>query len=928
MATNNPMTQEQMEQFAQSLARLASQVDTTRQGFGPFADAQREAGDELKNGMKQAAQQLGNSVVSLTKAMDPLSGQQGLGKFAGAVEGAADAAGTAAQTMLVSFGPLGIIVGTVVKLFGQLAGASLKQNDVMMKTYRDLAETGSISGSLEKLNYDLHRVGLTSGEAEKFGQMIGKVTPDLAAFGGSVSAGKDKFIKVFEGMIGVGSKTEMQLNRLGYSTDTMREATADYVARQSRLGLTQGKSTEQLRSESVNYMKTLRELQEVTGMSRDEAQKILDQQQKDARWAMTLREIEATQGHEAAERARMGMAAFSQTFGSEAAADLMEQVANKGAIVGEASARSERATLGQGYKQLQAVIDGQITSGQMVVGVSQAVSRNMDALGPAYRISGDGLKDMTGSMGLVTGAYANANRKYEDVNKTLGDKTKIAGDRLQENVEIEQKQRVMRIAADKAIWEIGNVTVGMFQRLNDMMFKFAKVLAKFADKFGKYIGLGETHFADAFKDQDDYKADIAEANKSKATIQKELDALKATPQFNTGGEYNNAIDSMVAEMGKRDQEMARIRSSGGEGGITSPEGRARLKQLEEEQEATRLRLDNLKDEREKVVRGLNVVNKETQNAIRQQRLQEVQKKLQDEDLKIQQADKKLKNFQAEGGAGNATLDEARQRTVSASKGTAFTTDAKGNQVTQQKFEQRQGAQANIATRAASVDSSEILNKLNFKNKGENTAGGDADPRLLALAEQVQKEFPGATFTALNDAFHKNNRPNSKHTVGKALDFVPGKRPKSVDEAALMKERLKDLGASIVRDEFFADKGDSTTGGHFHLEVAREGGLFKGPNSGYPVMLHGKNESAWPEQKLQGLLQDVEKSSVEKYKQELMDKMGLSEFNNSTQTASLASGDTKQMEDLFNRMISKFDTLISLQDKSNNISDELLTYTRA
>ena len=60
----------------------------------------------------------------------------------------------------------------------------------------------------------------------------------------------------------------------------------------------------------------------------------------------------------------------------------------------------------------------------------------------------------------------------------------------------------------------------------------------------------------------------------------------------------------------------------------------------------------------------------------------------------------------------------------------------------------------------------------------------------------------------------------------------------------------------------------------------------------------------------------------------MDKMGLSDYNKPTQTASSANGDTRQMENLVSLMINRFDTLISLQDKSNNISDELLTYTRA
>ena len=60
----------------------------------------------------------------------------------------------------------------------------------------------------------------------------------------------------------------------------------------------------------------------------------------------------------------------------------------------------------------------------------------------------------------------------------------------------------------------------------------------------------------------------------------------------------------------------------------------------------------------------------------------------------------------------------------------------------------------------------------------------------------------------------------------------------------------------------------------------------------------------------------------------MDKMGLSDYNKNNSTSTLSSDDSKQMESLISLMIDKFDTLISLQNKSNNITDDLLTYTRA
>lgn len=139
--------------------------------------------------------------------------------------------------------------------------------------------------------------------------------------------------------------------------------------------------------------------------------------------------------------------------------------------------------------------------------------------------------------------------------------------------------------------------------------------------------------------------------------------------------------------------------------------------------------------------------------------------------------------------------------------------------------------------------------LNFGGlEAERTGGGAASPTLIAKARQVMQMFgPETVITALNDVFHRERYPNSAHVKGLAMDFAlgPAQRPKDRQEAAAMKQALTDLGLINVRDEYFADVTNATTGPHFHAEVsARFGRLTSGPLSGYRATLHG-NEVVIP-----------------------------------------------------------------------------------
>ena len=121
-------------------------------------------------------------------------------------------------------------------------------------------------------------------------------------------------------------------------------------------------------------------------------------------------------------------------------------------------------------------------------------------------------------------------------------------------------------------------------------------------------------------------------------------------------------------------------------------------------------------------------------------------------------------------------------------------------------------------------SNALLQGLNIKS-GESTAGGDVDPKLATLASKIAEKFPGVRFTALNDAWHQQNSPKSKHALGQAVDFTLPNKPDAQAGAAIV-SALKDMGFSMGIDEYNSPSAKAT-GGHIHAQLAKGGYLPNG-----------------------------------------------------------------------------------------------------
>jgi hypothetical protein len=185
-------------------------------------------------------------------------------------------------------------VGTAVKILGGVVAAfgfalekstkliemGAEYNDKVYDSFNKLSEVGlTTSKGMSGVSTTLEKLNLTSAEIEKFNSLLVSGSKDLALFGGTASSGLEKFAGVanqITGLEGPARELNRKLMLLGISSDEQREHTLKYMALQTRMGMTQGKTQADLVKGSVAYMEELDRIAAITGIGRkeqEEAQK-------------------------------------------------------------------------------------------------------------------------------------------------------------------------------------------------------------------------------------------------------------------------------------------------------------------------------------------------------------------------------------------------------------------------------------------------------------------------------------------------------------------------------------------------------------------------------------------------------------------------------------------------------------------------------
>jgi hypothetical protein len=246
--------------------------------FEKFQSGVKLTDDEMQKLAKDASlanralANMGSALGSLTKHATNLGkklyeGEQGASVYNDAIKSGTDAFGD----LLGALGPLGKVLGFLVKAFGGYVQEVNKLSDRLYKSYQSLSKVGvtaadgmmGLAESAQRLGLGLSEVGL-----ENFGRLMQAASKDLALMSGSAVQGRKDFVD-FASEVVRGSAGRELMN-LGYSVEELNDGLASYIGLQARVGMAQNKTQAELRAGAVAYLKEMDALTKLTGLQKAE----------------------------------------------------------------------------------------------------------------------------------------------------------------------------------------------------------------------------------------------------------------------------------------------------------------------------------------------------------------------------------------------------------------------------------------------------------------------------------------------------------------------------------------------------------------------------------------------------------------------------------------------------------------------------------
>lgn len=213
-----------------------------------------------------------------------LSAAQIIAEFAN-VEDIVGAAQTVNKALSSLPGPLGALGGFVGGIMVTVAQAATK----VVKAYQEASASGAtFGGSLNQFAASASAAGMTMAE---FGKIIAQNGNAMVLLGGTTEEGAKRFADMSKNLRQ--SQLGTQLLALGYSTEQVNQGMASYAKSVGYNGSLQGKTTAQLAAGAGAYLKEMDALAKITGQTREEKEKEMEQLAKDAQFAAATANMDA-----------------------------------------------------------------------------------------------------------------------------------------------------------------------------------------------------------------------------------------------------------------------------------------------------------------------------------------------------------------------------------------------------------------------------------------------------------------------------------------------------------------------------------------------------------------------------------------------------------------------------------------------------------
>ena len=253
MALENEELQKEMAELTKSMQGLGTDTAVADQSLTKFSKSVSSVGAAMAGAAGQVMKG-GGAFSSLNSAIDLTA--KALGGIVGAIP----------------------VIGGAAKEFAQGVGEAAKfvmnQLDELAKNYNALGESGALAADgIDGVQRQFKAMGLVS--LPVFSKALGANAQGMIVLGGSMSGAAEKFSEI-SGKLTT-ADVGGQLVRLGLTFDQIGESGGKYVGALGRMGMTQGKTTDQLTSSTVAYIKEVDLIARVTGASRKQQE---DEQQK------------------------------------------------------------------------------------------------------------------------------------------------------------------------------------------------------------------------------------------------------------------------------------------------------------------------------------------------------------------------------------------------------------------------------------------------------------------------------------------------------------------------------------------------------------------------------------------------------------------------------------------------------------------------
>jgi hypothetical protein len=350
MADENLELQQQMAQLSSQMQGLGSATDNAAQGVQSFGKTAYESGQATVKGLNNWTQSVGQGQTSI-KGFNTLI----------------DSTTGALGSMLSIIPFVGEGLNNVTKAIGSASKYMVSQLDEIATAFDHMGQVGALTADgMEGLTQQFLKSGLTLNQ---FVKQVNENSTALARFRGMTSKGADDFAEITGKLIDRTAGADDSMRRLGMGSEDIANTAAAFVTQQTRLGLAQKMTTEQIIDGTRKYAFELDALSKVTGLSRQAIQKQQDAALSEARFRASYDELIA-QGKEKEAEALLNFQTQLSAVNADLGQGIRDLVSGAGT---DAARRLSASTGGAAQVILDKLKDGTIDQYEAVIQLQGAV---------------------------------------------------------------------------------------------------------------------------------------------------------------------------------------------------------------------------------------------------------------------------------------------------------------------------------------------------------------------------------------------------------------------------------------------------------------------------------------------------------------------------------------------------------------------------